>query len=420
MRLGHVIERAELYKGGLGEGLSDWHWRPEMRNTIQVRRISTLEEFLTAQKVWDALLLRSTQNEACLTHEWFQAWWKAFQRGNQLYILVASRSSGVVGIAPLMSCRGNFRGLPIQRICFMANGQSPSADFILAGDIDANDKQEVLNSFMGYLLSEKRSWDVLELQKIYAGSSTLPYLQRAFTQNRLRFGFKESLRSPVIFMDTDWETFLKSKSRKFKKVLRNKLNRAKRLASISIERVSSGEEIQQRLEDVFLVSARSWKHKAGTAITDSGPSVTFYDEVSKTMARMGWVQLWLMRDGNRPIAFEYHIKYNGTSYPIRADYDEDYRELSPGSVLEYHILKELFCDPTVVQYDSCGDAYGYLLNWTTKLREHRTVQAFNRRALSRLLHGIEYGAIPFLRRVGAKDIAKWAWKKVSSNGSCPR
>jgi len=387
--------------------------QPEMLSTMEVRRISDPEDFLAQEKAWNVLLRRSRRNEGCLTHEWFQAWWKAFHRGNQLHILLANRNGEAIGIAPLMSCRGNFRGLPIQKICFMANGQSPSADFIIADD----DEGEVLNSLIGYLLNERGNWDLLELQKIYACSETLAHLQNVLEARGLPFGFKESLKSPVVSTASDWEQFLSSKSRKFRKVLRNKLNRAKRLANISIERISDEKVVQQRLEDIFMVSAKSWKHRVGTAITDSASSRTFYNEVSRTMARRGWVELWLMRDSNRPIAFEYHIRYNGTSYPIRADYDEDYGELSPGSVLEYHILKELFSDPTVRQYNSCGHTYRYLLNWTSELREHFTVQVFNRRIFSQFIHGIEYRAIPFLRRVGAKDIVKWVWKKASANAN---
>ncbi len=384
-----------------------------MLNAIEVRRISDPQDFLAQEKVWNTILCRSRENKPCLTHEWFWCWWKAFQRDNELHLLVATRNGQAVGIAPLMSCRGDFRGVPIQKICFMANGQSPSADFIIAEE----DIKDVLGSLLGYLVNERANWDVLELQKIHARSATLPDLQEALTRRRLPFGLKESLKSPVISATSDWEGFLSSKPRKFRKVLRNKLNRIKRLGSISIERLTDEKEVQHRLKDIFLVSGKSWKHRMGTAITDSICSTTFYEEASRTMARKGWVQLWLMRDGNRPIAFEYHIKYRGTSYPIRADYDDDYRALSPGSVLEYHILKELFNDPTVKQYNSCGHTYQYLLNWTSELREHVTLQVFNGRVFPRFLYGIEYRAIPLLRRMGAKDFIKQAWKKVSSDGS---
>jgi hypothetical protein len=380
---------------------------------IEVRKITAVEDFLQLAGQWNSLLESTTQAEPYLTHEWFEAWWKAFHPGNHLHVLIALQNGHPLGIAPLMLCEGSFRGLRTQRICFMANGQSPAADFIIPDE----HREQVLDSFIGYLLEEKDKWDVLELQKIHSRSPMMLPLRRVLRTRGLSFGLKEALKSPIIRTTGSWESFLQSKSRKFRKVLRNKLNRIERLGDVSVERATGEQEVLQRLEDIFLVSSKSWKHREGTAITDLASLTTFYQEVSRTMGRKGWVELWLMRDGKRPVAFEYHMNFKGVAYPIRADYDEDYRSLCPGSVLEHHILRELFSDPTVRQYNSCGHTYDYLLNWTLELREHLTVQVFNARVFSRLLYGMEYTAIPLLRRIGVKNLVKWAWTKVSKNGS---
>jgi hypothetical protein len=92
--------------------------------------------------------------------------------------------------------------------------------------------------------------------------------------------------------------------------------------------------------------------------------------------------------GEKPIAFEYHLNYEGVASPVRADFDEAYSALSPGAHLEYVILQNLFDDPcrTVREYNTCADGYAYELRWTDHVRPHYRAWVFNRRMYSRLLN----------------------------------
>ena len=54
--------------------------------------------------------------------------------------------------------------------------------------------------------------------------------------NSSRIGIKESIESPFILINSDWETFFSGRSQRFRKSLRNKINRANKSAGISIER----------------------------------------------------------------------------------------------------------------------------------------------------------------------------------------
>ena len=130
------------------------------------------------------------------------------------------------------------------------------------------------------------------------------------------------------------------------------------------------------------------------------------------MGEKGMVELWLMRHGEGAIAFEYHLKCEGTAYPIRADFDEDYRHLSPGSVLEYQILKSLFEDPEVHGYNSCGDTYQYLMNWATQTREYVDFQIFNSRTYSRNLFLLESRMVPAVKK--ARDYLKPKTEGISA------
>jgi CelD/BcsL family acetyltransferase involved in cellulose biosynthesis len=83
---------------------------------------------------------------------------------------------------------------------------------------------------------------------------------------------------------------------------------------------------------------------------------------------------------------------------MRAEFDEAYRSSSPGSVLDYHVVKALF-ESGRVGYDQGGEANFYKLRWTEDVLEHVDLIVFSPRLAGSLLYAWEYGVAGTLRRV---------------------
>lgn len=359
---------------------------------MRIEKIGDFQEFLSIREEWNSLMARSSMNCVSMTHEWLSCWWEAFGGDAELWVLLLREDGRLVGAAPLLRKRERFRGLPVKTLSLMVNGHSPECDIILS-EPRANSAANLLD----FLRDTKDAWDMLLLEKLPAGSIS-NHLQEWTGGNDFFFISADSLSSPYIQMTGDWHTYYAGRSSKFRKVMRNKLNRVKRGGNIAIERVSDAETIKNALDEIFSVSARSWKAREGRSIPDDPRVETFYRKLTDAMAQKGIVELWLMRHDGEAIAFEYHLRYGGIAYPIRADFDERFRELSPGSVLEYHIIKSLFDDPEVRGYNSCGDTYEYLMKWATEMREHAEFQIFSSKAYSRNLFHLESKMVPIARR----------------------
>lgn len=169
--------------------------------------------------------------------------------------------------------------------------------------------------------------------------------------------------------------------------------------------------ILKALPIIFDISKQSWKAGLKQSIADiteySALLHYFTDEASKK----GWINIWLLKDSDEYIAYEYHLNYNEKLYPIGADFDERFRRLSPGSILEYHIIKSLFEDPQVTQYNTCAHNYKYLRNWTDIIEPHVDIEIFNSKALPLFLYSLEYKLLPRLRQVPLFQQAKSHLKK---------
>ena len=362
---------------------------------MKVNVITTLRELDSLKESWNGLLNNSNNNVVHLTHEWIMSWWESFQQSNDLHIVIISDTDNkIVAIAPLMVTDCSYRGIHINKICFLANGHSPSIDFIIRKDSLAEGIQAIL-----HYLERFSEWEMIELQKLYAAGNTFTFIVSNLEESKYPYGFKDDIESPLIVIDSDWESFLQKRSPKFRKVLRNKINRANKKGDLSIERVSITGSREPVLREMLEVSRNSWKRQIGTGLTGNQNSNAFYMKLCDRLGPQGIVTLWLLRKGTKAIAFEFHLNYNNVAYPIRADYDESFQSLSPGSVLEFNILKTLFDEAKVKEYNSCGCPYDYLLRWTDNTIKHVKFEIFSKDFRSYGLHALEYNILPLLRKL---------------------
>ena len=376
---------------------------------MHITKISNYSDFLAIKEDWDNLLKESGNESIFLRHEWFDCCWRSheetYEDKQDLFILLVKDKGECRGIMPLKTSRIKYRGLQVKKLGFLQNGLSPHADFILTSE-----KEKSIRELLRFLKSQK-VWDVLILNKLPTQSENYKLLLKLLKEHNILFGIKLSLNTPSINTCGDWSAFFSQRSTKFKKSLRNKLNRAKRHSSLQIERLSDLNDIKNALPLMFEVSKNSWKAKLKQSIADSTEYTDFLNYFTDEASKKGWINVWLLKDRDECIAYEYHLKYNGKVYPIGADFDERFRRLSPGSILEYHIIKSLFEDSEVTEYNTCAHSYKYLRNWTDIIEPHVDIEIFNLKALPLFLYFLEYKLLPCLRQVPLLQQAKNCLRK---------
>ena len=339
-----------------------------------------------------------------LRHEWFDCWWRShaetYEDAQNLSILLIEDKGKCIGIIPLKTSRVQYRGLKVKKLGFLESGLSPCVDVILSSE-----KEESIREAL-HFLKKQREWDILILNKLSIKSENYKLLEKILKEENFMFGIKSSLKNPIIPTVEHWPNFLSKRSAKFRKSLRYKLNRAERLSSFQIERISEPNDIKNILPLIFDISKKSWKAKLKQSIADRIVYRDFFRYFTDEAGKMGWINVWLLKNSEDYIAYEYHLMYDGIAYPIGADFDESFHQLSPGSILEYHIIKSLFEDPEVKEYNTCAHNYKYLRNWTDIIEPYADIEVFNSRSLGALLYIVEYKLRPYLRRISIFKHAK--------------
>ena len=351
---------------------------------LTIKKIDSYKDFLLLKEDWNTLLSNSNHDTIFLRHEWFSAWWQSFGNQKKLFILLVEENGSLVGIAPLMLLSEKFRGLPVRCIKFIENDESPRIDFIIM-----RNKTNVLPFLIEFLESIHKEWDVIVLKSILEKSDTLEYVFNKIGSNHLLFRSKNSWASPVLHPTMDWNTFLSKKAKLFRKRIRRFRNKIQRLGNVDIKKITETSLSLQEMSNVWQVGQKSWKHHINKAISSTEQRRKFFSLLTQIAGQEGWLNLWLLLVNDKPIAFEYHLKYKNKIHGIRSEFDEQYKSYSPGFVLDTYIVESIF-NNSVFQYDMGGTDDFYKLQWTSDVQEHKEVFIFNSHIYSRLLFTIEF------------------------------
>ena len=366
-----------------------------MRHRIVARD----DEFAELEPAWRSLLATQPRALLPLSWEWFSSWWHAFggpMRNDltpQLCIHVFETNEGLRAIVPTYIEHRRIRGVPTRAVVTMANGHSPWWDALLHGELTPAEMDEIGRAILGTPDTE-----LCLLLRIAAGSRLLEWLRREGGQFG-RVGINETIRTPMLDAVGCWEDHLRSRSRKYRRNSLRKIRKFEAEPGTSVERIPLASGTDPVFDEIVTVSRNSWKVQVGNDLGSNQAGQVFLRRLLDRLGPRGEAEVWLARIDGHAVAYELHLRGGGVTYPIRADYDESWRQLSPGSVVEYRALEAIFADPTIEIYDSCADNYWYLNNLTDEARIAYDAEFYPRRLKAQALYLLEYGVLPPLRKL---------------------
>jgi CelD/BcsL family acetyltransferase involved in cellulose biosynthesis len=358
---------------------------------MELIRIEDLRDFSRLKGEWNNLLSSSGNDTLFLSHEWLSSWWESYGRDDRLMVLLLRRDGSLVGAAPLMIVKCKVRGFPVNKVAFIGDPAWTLGDFIIR-----EDGGKEISRLMEYILSIP--CDIADFRNIPVGSKNITVIEKFLEAMNTKYLIHETSSAPLLRTGATWEDFYSRRSGKFKKTLRNKLNRINKFGKVEVQRFSTREEIKNIMPVVFGIGLKSWKNRITNAISSNEQNRSFYSKIAYIMADSGRISIWLLNLNGNSIAFEYHINYRDKTYALLADYDEDYKLLSPGSVLEFYIMRH-FIENGASEYDlGCGANF-YKMGWTDTVRRHVGFLIYKDTLYSRMFMLAETRILPGLKAI---------------------
>jgi len=141
----------------------------------------------------------------------------------------------------------------------------------------------------------------------------------------------------LVDLSGDFDQYLSALSSNTRQTLKRKLRRIERESGAAVtakcfRKVSDMSELRSCLAGVW---QRSWHGRLGRY---EPPSVSFLSR----LAEEGWIRSYVLFVGDNPAASVLGLQYRGTFLDEAPAHDQRWRDHSPGIVLNYLILQDLF------------------------------------------------------------------------------
>jgi CelD/BcsL family acetyltransferase involved in cellulose biosynthesis len=290
--------------------------------------------FLSLQREWNPLLLRSPANTIFLAWEWQKAWWDCFGQSWELCLLELRDGDDLVGLAPLYTLEAP-SGL--RSLQFVGGVEvSDYLDLIVARDSE----ESVYETFWGILADERAvEWDVLDLHNVPATSPTLERLT-ALVGAGGSFEVTNSVEEvcPVIHLPATWEEYISSLNKKQRHEVRRKLRKASREAEVQWYYAEDSTSLEAEVDDFI-----SLHRKSAAAKEDfmDERMRDFFQRVARDTFQRGWLRLaFLVFDGVKAASM-LCFEYDGKFLVYNSGYDPElYPSLSSGIVLLSYCIRD--------------------------------------------------------------------------------
>ena len=231
---------------------------------------------------------------------------------------------------------------------------------------------DVFQMVAHYAHRSRPPYDALRISPLDAELlERLPPILRAEGWIRQRFFMFANRYEDVSGCDSS--AYLQARPPRLRSTIERRTRSLEKSRRLRIEIIETDVGLDSTTWDFERVFSRRWKQ----GLTE----VPYQRALMKVAAEAGALRLALLYIDDAPAAAQFWIMSGGVGYLHRLAYDERFRDLSPGTVLTWHVIRHLLDVDRVDVLDlGIGDD-AYKRDWATSLRERWGLVGFNPRTL---------------------------------------
>jgi CelD/BcsL family acetyltransferase involved in cellulose biosynthesis len=342
--------------------------------------ISEPERFGELRAGWSVLL--PADPRPFDLHDWYETWWTAFGGKGEMAVCTVWDGAKLAGAIPLR--------VEGRRVKGFVNGHS-GIFRPLARDEEAMETLTA-EAFSG------RAREV-DLQLLPATDPTLPLLEAAARKASMRPFAEAGFVSPIVDTSGDLEAWRRQSNSSWKKRLaryRRKMERDHD-AELEIVAIPDADRLDAWLEEGLRIEQSGWKGESGTAILSAPETELFYREIARRFHDRGELRLSRIALDGEAVAFSFCIQAGGSLYSLKVGYDERWRKLVPGLVMQLSIIERCF-ELGLDTYELLGETSDWKQKVATGSRSHTNLRAFPRGPAGVARYGYRSRLRPQLKR----------------------
>lgn len=386
-----------------------------MTEALQIRWIGSRDEFEALKPEWDSLVALSAPT-VFLTHSWLSNWLAVLGDGCVPRVLTARADGRLVGALPLAGWER--RG--VRRWEMMGCGTlTPNHLDIVA---DPGYRAAALTAFVQELAEARKSWDVLDLDKLPEDTGTADDLRQAFSACGFTATAEVSASCPYAELPDTYDAYLASLSHSARRHTRER-NRclARKHPGATFGIVGTEEELGRALDALFALHQQRWQER-GYAGSFADPRVMDFHRASALDAlREGYLRFYTITEDEHVAAALLCYRVDDMVQAYSCCFDPAYATYRPGMILGAYAIEQSIGE-SAKRYDFLEGTELYKTAWADQIRQNLRLRVFSGSLRSRLAKGEDdahRAALALGRRVLSEDVRE-SLRKLASRSRVQR
>lgn len=350
-----------------------------MKIGIEILSSSAAYRNLSAE--WNALVVEHPASllglDGTSTYEWFESIVCAFSEAAESRVIVARRGIELLGILPVIVNHEGRLGPRLLVATELYGGRN--------GPLLKEQRVEVFAALLGGLDLACADWISLQMT-LLANSDNAQAVISAATSNGYSSNCGPDMESPFFPLFPSAEVFKSGISKSVLQMLRTSRNKFSKIGPLHFREYVREHEAGELLELVLAIERKSWKHKAGSAITTQPRQEAFYRALFPLAMKSQLLQAEVLLLQDEPIAYNFGLLRQQVFSCLKHSNAQAYDKLSP-SYLVNESLFERLRNKGVVTVDFMGIPDPHKLRWSThnSIYRRNTWVFFNRSLKARWL-----------------------------------
>lgn len=308
----------------------------------EVVEINDPRDLQAYRGTWNALWERTPGATFFQTLDWLEIYWRHFGENQQLRVLVVEQYGAAIGIVPLCIRTHQHRLGPVRTLTYPLDGWD--SFYAPLGDRPT----ATLASAMAYLAEVPRDWDRLQLVGAPSDQNDGGHTRVAMTLGGMQPVVTETGAASLVELGGGWEAYLATRGAKTRHAIRRHLREVEQSTSIeyirhrpeSLEQ-GDGDPRWDLFDQSQQVAQHSWQSRTSDGNTLCHTRYRdFYRDTHAAAARLGMLDLNLLRIDGRPVAFNYNYVSGGRLTGVRMGYDQHASRFGAGNLLVASMLAD--------------------------------------------------------------------------------
>jgi len=165
--------------------------------------------------------------------------------------------------------------------------------------------------------------------------------------------FQRAAIFPLEHRQADADTLIRRSRRKS---LRRKARNLAKLGIVRFEKLTSKADLQDWLDGFLILENSGWKKEGGSSVLSNPKEIAFYNQMLPSAFDQNALNFFRLTLDGRAIAYTLDLLGKTRAYCMKCAYDQDYRQYSPGVLMEYETLLFYLKSEEFQLVDSCTDA----------------------------------------------------------------